>query len=403
MGTDAAGVYCRGTVSETEDILDFANMVFSMSYGGIDFARQLPKAYAPQRRHMLTHHLIKENGRIRALIDTYPLTLRQAESAVCAAYIGTVSVHPDSRGKGYMTALMAAAEADARARQCDLMILDGRRHRYRHFGFEQAGIRYSFKLQLQYIREYCENANQSGGACAYRFVLMEPGMGGLDEVVDKLYRLYMRRTVTARTREDFHLCLQSMAADAYAVFAGGEPVGYMNISEDGQELLELEIQDGVELPKLLWDFMQEMELSELEVTAGADEASRIDLLDRLCGRCQIGVSHQIKILNYPRVLTFLLKWKQQYAPLADGEFVVGVAEDRNQAECRRYCLRVEQGGASVCETQALPAVILEEMELVRMVTTGYYYHAAACAENALKKAPAGWFPLPFHLPNADTF
>lgn len=403
MSGDAEGIYCRGAASETEDMLDFANMVFSMSYGGINFAALLPKAYAPQRRHIPTHHLIKENGRIRALIDTYPLTLQQADSAVGAAYVGTVSVHPASRGKGYMTALMEAAEADARARQCDLLILDGRRHRYRHYGFEQAGIRYSFKLRLKDVRQHCEEIYKSGGDCAYRFVLIEPDMCGFEDVLDKLYGLYMRRKVMARTREDFYLCLKSMSADAYVVFAGEEPVGYINISEDGQELFELETDDRVQLPELLCGFMQETDIQELEITAGADEVSKIEELDRLCGNCRLGASHQVKILDYPRVLTFLLKWKQKYAVLADGEFVIGVTGERQRTGDRQYCLCIEGGRAGVCETQAPPAVVLEERELVRVLTTGYFYHICASAENALKNAPAGWFPLPFFLPNADTF
>lgn len=403
MIEDTAGIYCRGTASETDEILDFANMVFSMSYGGIDFAALLPKAYAQERHCFLTHHLIREQGRIRALIDTYPMTLRQTDDAIRAAYIGTVSVHPGSRGKGYMIALMKAAEEDARARRCDLLILDGRRHRYRHYGFEQAGIRYSFKLRREDVRQYCEDTDESGRAYAYRFVLMEPDMDSFEAIVGRLYRLYMCRKVTARTQEDFYLCLKSMSADVYVAFAGEEPAGYINISEDGQELFELETDDSVQLPKLLYDFMREMDIPELEVTTGADETSKIEELDRLCGSCRLGASHQIKVLDYPKVLAFLLKWKQKYATLADGEFVLGVTGGQNQTGCRHYCLCVEGGSVKVFETQAPSTVVLEEKELIRVLTTGYFYHVCARPGGTLKNAPAGWFPLPFFLPNADTF
>lgn len=70
--------YCRKTCGRecTEEILDFANMVFGMEYGRTDFASLLPKAYAPERCGIPVHHMIMEENRLRALIDVYPLTLR---------------------------------------------------------------------------------------------------------------------------------------------------------------------------------------------------------------------------------------------------------------------------------------------------------------------------------------
>lgn len=404
MCEDVRGTYCRGTASDTEDILDFANMVFSMSHGGINFATLLPKAYARERCSILTHHLIRESGKIRALTDTYPLVLRQTDSELRAAYIGTVSVHPGSRGKGYMTVLMEAVEADAQARQCDLLILDGRRQRYRHYGFEQAGMRCSFTVRLKDVCEYCSALHENGGGdCAYRFVLMEPDMEGPGDILDGMYRLYARRNVTARTREDFYWCLQSMSADTYAVFKGEMLSGYINISEDESELFELELDGSVSLAEVLRDFMRELDILELIIAAGADEIAKTECLDRLCGNSRIGMSHQIKILNYPRVLTFLLKWKQKYSSLADGEFVIGVTGGEQPKECSHYRLRVTGAEVTVCETDAPADVTLEGPELVRVLTTGNFYLMSQRPESPLKNAPAGWFPLPFFLPNADTF
>ena len=66
--------------NRTEEILDFANMVFSVAYGGTDFGWLLPKAYAPQRSGLPIHHMIRSRGRgrIRALIDL-------AENAACGS------------------------------------------------------------------------------------------------------------------------------------------------------------------------------------------------------------------------------------------------------------------------------------------------------------------------------
>ena len=98
-------VYNESNAKEMEELLDFANMVFSMGYGGTDFGALLPKAYSPERWDVLMHYMIREDGRIRALIDSYPIEMKLSsgiDSKITAVYVGTVSVHPASRGKGYM-------------------------------------------------------------------------------------------------------------------------------------------------------------------------------------------------------------------------------------------------------------------------------------------------------------
>ena len=48
-------------------------------------------------------------------------------------------------------------------------------------------------------------------------------------------------------------------------------------------------------------------------------------------------------------------------------------------------------------------IVLEEKELVKTLTTSYYFHALQKPDNLLQKAPQGWFPLPFFLTEADAF
>ena len=54
--------YIKGTKEDMQELIDFANMVFSMSSGSIDFEKLLPKAYSEDRNMLATHHLIKEDG-----------------------------------------------------------------------------------------------------------------------------------------------------------------------------------------------------------------------------------------------------------------------------------------------------------------------------------------------------
>lgn len=401
---DSKGIYCRGTVEETEDILDFANMVFSMNFNSIDFAAFWPKAYSKERCGLVRHHMIKEKHKIRALIDIYPVTLRLhggKEKELKAAYIGTVSVHPNTRGKGYMIELMKRAEEDAIDAGCALMILDGNRHRYQHYGFERAGIRYCFQAEISNIRHCC--------AGLYDKSCMDFPIYSFEEIdeespyIDKLYALYQRRYMTARTREDFLLCLQSSLSATYVVLKNDVPMGYINLSENQKDVLEFEVEEIAELPRIIYDLMLGLELGELLISVGMDEGSKITYLEKMCDFCNASMSHHIKILDYEKVLAFLLNWKQQYDTLVTGEYVLGV-QDVAKDGIKKYLISVKKDDITVTETNREPDVVLEALELVRVLTTSLYFVELQKGEQSkLKNAPQGWFPLPFYLPDADAF
>jgi hypothetical protein len=93
------------------------------------------------------------------------------------------------------------------------------------------------------------------------------------------------------------------------------------------------------------------------------------------------------------VIRFLLIWKQQYTEIIDGEYIFGIIRPEGEAH---YIIKVESSQITVEATDKITDDIFTEREFVKIFTTNYYY---------LEKidAPAGWFPLPFYLPEADTF
>lgn len=411
---NTAWEYCREIFGEdcteesrarkTEEILDFANMVFSMEYSGTDFASLLPKAYAPERCSIPVHHMIREEGRIKALIDLYPMTLRlrgKSSRAVRAAYVGTVSVHPKARSRGYMIELMKRVEEDARNQGCVLMILNGDRHRYQHYGFERAGIRYSFQVGTGNITHCCAKIYGKAymAAPVYSFEELDEKSPDLDTI----YELYRRKLVTARSRDDFWLCLRSYGATAYAILKDKKPVGYVNLSSDGNTVSEIELEDLSELPRVLYDLMIGFEVEDLGVSVGMDETDKIEQLERTCDHCNMCMSHQIKILDHEAVLAFLLNWKQEYDTLVISDYVLGV-RCAQTGNTENYLLSVAEDKICVSRTERAADTVLEELELVRVLTTSLCYaEQQKGGQSKLKNAPAGWFPLPFYLPDADTF
>ncbi len=397
-GTYSKEIYDENHPEEMQELLDFANMVFSMSYGGTDFASLLPKAYARSRWHVPTHHMIRENGRIRALIDTYPLVMKlggetPAARKIKAAYVGTVCVHPASRGKGYMIELMKRAEEDALQQGCALMLLDGDRHRYQYFGFERAGVGYRFQMEQNNIRHCCAQTYSAAYMASSVYSFEE-----LDEhspYLDFLYGLYQRRAVTARSREAFWLCLQSYHAAVYVILRGSEPAGYVNLSEDEKTILEIEMDEPGELPRVVYDLMIGFELPQLCAKIGMDETAYIRQFEKMCDNCSAAMSHQIKILDYKAVLEFLLSWKQKYHTLAEQECVIGIIKGEEQIP-EKYLVSVTKECICVSRTERAADVVLGALALIRTLTTGL----GIAFEQSI---PVDWLPLPCYLPDADTF
>lgn len=394
-------------VIQTEEILDFANMVFSVAYSSTDFAALLPKAYSRERSGSLIHHMILEENKIRALIDIYPLGLHlQGEQrALDAAYVGTVAVHPNSRGRGYMIELMKRAEEDARRQGCALMILDGGRHRYQHYGFERAGMRVIFQIETENITHCCKRLYPGEAMDRPAFCFEEVMQDS--SYIEQMYTLYQQRLVTARSRKDFWWCLQSYNASVYVVLRDHEVVGYVNLSETRESVLEFAIVEGAienrDICRVLYDLMMQFDTEQIRVSVGMDEQDKIAALELACDSCSIAMSHQIKILNYEAVLYFLLKWKQRYAFLASGDYVLGI-RDEQTGSIEKYLLSVAEDNIRVLRTEIAADIVLEKMEMVRLLTTNLYYaQQQKGVQGKIKNAPAGWFPLPFYLPEADTF
>ena len=391
--------YIKGTKEDMQELIDFANMVFSMSSGSIDFEKLLPKAYSEDRNMLATHHLIKEDGHIKALIDVFPTNLKMGKENLKTGYIGTVSVHPKARGKKYMIMLMEEVENQAIEDGIDMLILDGKRHRYQYYGFEKAGMKYCFNITEDSVRHGCHSLSYEEKD--YQFVLLEE----TDEKwIDAAYALYQNKTVITRTREDFFLSLSSWEADTYAVVEGEECIGYLNVAANERNIYEVEVTDIAELPFIIKAFMNEIGSDELGIHAAMDEPQKIDVLDVIADYYTVNTSHQIKILHYENVLRFMLKWKLAVHKnmLQEGKYVIGVYSKKSSTQ-KNYLLSYLSGEVEVLKTELEADVIIEEKELVKTITTSFYYHAIQKPNTLLQKAPQGWFPLPFFLPEADAF
>jgi len=78
----------RLSVNDFEESMDFLNLVFSQTYGPMDFEKMLPRLYKPTDEHMKHNLVVRDNGKIRALVGLYPSELVAGDSAMPAVLAG---------------------------------------------------------------------------------------------------------------------------------------------------------------------------------------------------------------------------------------------------------------------------------------------------------------------------
>lgn len=136
--------YRKALPKDFPHILDFLNMVFSMSHCPHDFRQLLPKIYKEGQEQKSIHYLALENEEIKACVCVVPVTLYCGNKTITCATVGSVSVHPYSRGKGYMRKLMHMAIQDMKKNNISMSTLSGLRNRYQYYGYEKGGITFQY-------------------------------------------------------------------------------------------------------------------------------------------------------------------------------------------------------------------------------------------------------------------
>jgi len=107
------------------------------------------RQYPAERRERVVfqdHLVIARDDRIVSHIAIYPFTLIVEGTEVQVGGIGSVGTLPSEQGKGHFSRLMRHVETVMRERGYPLAMLWGDTQRYRHFGYEPAGSRLTFRL-----------------------------------------------------------------------------------------------------------------------------------------------------------------------------------------------------------------------------------------------------------------
>ncbi|NLX83452.1 MAG: GNAT family N-acetyltransferase [Clostridiales bacterium] len=374
--------YGPARVAEEPALLDFANMVFSLSHEPTDFKALQPFIYGQPGFSKWTQ-VAREEGRILGMICTPDGKLKAGQESLQFGYIGTVSAHPYERGRGIMKELMRHTLDTARAKGLDFLALGGQRQRYQHFGFEDSGAKTSLYITQGSIA-HSLGKNQVKD---YRFV--KAADAGADDVRQALMRHQAGQLVCERAEQDFPLILRNWGGQGLMVYDAEHFLGYLYVNNNSVD--EFAFLHAVSIPEILLAYLQTVRRDGLSLSLRPFELSRHKDLFACADSWSLSPSCMIRVFHWQAFLQTLLRLKASHQALQDGKRVLEIQGEG------KYLIQVLGSDVTVKETAHQADMTLDPLDAVRVTTQ-------ALSGDLYPKHPFyDWFPLPFDIPAADAF
>ncbi len=377
-----------GLPGDYEEIVAFADRAFGDEVQPGGFASVLPKIYRNHPEAAARHLLLREEGRLRALLLCDRKELRIGGESLSAACIGTVSVSHECRGRGYMGLLLREAQQQMRREGCAFAALGGQRQRYERFGYYPAGLR----LRATLTQANLTKCSTCWGASSLTAEPM-PSSGPMVSRAADLHRSGPAYCV--REEGSFTEILRSWRAEPYLLLREGEFAGYLTLAREPGAVLVTEL--SVEDPALLTGALSAIGAQLAEggpvrfSLSAADPAA--DLLAGVCEEYSLGCSQSFQVLDFPALSKALLRLRAELSSPRPGEWAVPV-------EGSPFLLSLSEDGVD-----ALPSAPPEKAGLLTAgEATQLLFSPRTLLPASFPAAsppPAGWLPLPLFLPSAD--
>lgn len=381
---------CRkGSLEDAEDIIDFANYVFSQDSCPHDFKELLPKLYSSERNYAPYHYLIKDTDKIKAMICALPIDYQTPMQVLKTACIGTVSVHPYARGKGYMKVLMEQILEDMKTEGYSFLFLGGQRQRYEYFGFTPSGVQLEFTITTTNIRH-------SFKASPRPLLQLVPLAEGV--LIDQAHALYETQPFRmARSKQDFYDILCSWQSKPYAVISEDKFAGYL-VLRPGGTVTELLMKDSALYPCVLEELFQMTGKDTLYFPVSSTEMDKIEFFMKLAENWRITTNECVCVLDWPAVIKALLSLKAMHESLPEG--LLHITIDDTPLEITVYeqtpTVKISQETAGIHFT-SLEAASLLLSYAGKALLTPY----ASRLDRHERECLLGWFPLPFYISQND--
>lgn len=384
----------RGTEKDYEDILDFGNYVFH-----IDFKALLPKLYENHPELAAEHVLVteeRENGeRLQSMVGCFKIPLRVAGKKLLVRGIGTVSVHPYARGKGYMKLAAHKAIEDAETEGADMMVLSGRKQRYQHYGFEKCATQYEFEMRRSVSQQLQRFGVEGicGKVSTAEFTVLSPAEG--EKYAAECAALYAAQPVYAE-REDFHQIARSWDSDVKVILKNGAFLGYGTVSRayGGCSVNEFVLNDWADVIPAVLALFDAAGAEAAQFIAMPFQQDLIHALTLIAEKGSISSGYGINVLHYVAVIESYLQMKSDIFPVPDGRYVIDVIE-KGKTE-----ITVQGGQVSAKDvSEDVEADIrLSHLQMMDFLFAPTGTMGVQGKQPALEKA---WFPIPVCFSEQD--
>lgn len=377
----------RGNKKEFNTIIDFINFVFSSNKGGCphDFLNLYANLYHETDESM--HNLINmwDEDLIVGSVLAFPRTLSVGGRELSVCGIGSVACHPRYRGQGIMSKLLEYSNAEMEKNGVQLSNLGGRRSRYNHFGYENAGNCYRISLSTIAFKA---SGYKAKGYSFVPFTLEDT------DIVGKMHELYKSKPIHyVYSEEQFFLRLiipASELAIPYAVYnEKSELLGYIAIDKysDDCELREICLFDDSLTSEVIMEFvaLNMLSISTCFYEYQMDDFAPIASIGSLVKHVDSGMW---AILDFKSVISALLSFKASYSTLPEGSLVLALGDETLK-------VTLHGGEVSVIDSTDCPDFSFGKLEAISALTapvTSSYFRKHSNPDKlglALR-----WFPLP---------
>ncbi|MDR1445198.1 MAG: GNAT family N-acetyltransferase [Treponema sp.] len=389
--------YDTAEPEDYEELIDFCNYVFSHAHGPTDFPALLPKLYRREYFMQGRHYTTREDGRIRAVVGAYPLSLNVLGTVLPARGIGMVSVHPYARSRGYMRTLMETALADMRRDGIVLSCLGGQRQRYEYFGFTPAGIQTVFECRRSNIRHTLGKDFSS----PFSVRPLNNGDGELAEIC-RFHRSKAARF--EREEEKIFDILSSWKNRIFAFRDGSGVAGYLVYNAGENTIPEINLEEPALMAQALGCFLNHLgktgDRDLVYVNAQPWETAKLEALSAFAEDYRVTTAYSFAVFDWQPLLSALLRLKAAGGTLPDGEALFRITGGEGAAKTPECCFRiaVEQGHAQVSPGVGDGAIVLDPLRAARL-----FFSTSPWASPELLKNPflRGLLPLPLFFESPD--
>ena len=374
---------------EFASIIEMLNVVFFTEDDPAekrDFMRLLPKLYKEQYTPWDNNYCVFEDGRPVAAIGMYTSELNIAGHALKLGGIGNVGVSPDCRGKGYMKLGMNAAVQAMRDQGCHLGELSGDRHRYRHYGFEHAGVHIKASFSMTNVKHSFGEDELAEGWVARPIQA---------EDIPQVQAMIEAETLHVKHDSAALLdILSSWREQPWALWCGDKLAGRFNLNWNSTQALQVQLApwvDSLEQPlRAILALLPDK--SSVSVSIPLWRQDLLALAEPVTESRGMFSSGQYNVLCWETVLRALLDLQAQCKTLLDGELTVKIQGFAGDETLR---IAVQNGVPSVSVYDGTPDKTMDHFDATS------YFLGLVSPERTCPVAE-NWFPLPMWLWSFDT-